>query len=168
MTCFIGLNVHLAMLLVLLLLRYEFIFFFMCLSAFLKHVYLAHAHIYLNPLCIYVNRHRDVTASSKFQALTDLLQQLGFVASETSLLQQKQEQLSGCVRGTKRRRFNEVAAEPRGAEAEVENEEEDDDEGNGDEKSANRDTEDDSEEGKSAEKHNATPPQKFILFAQNR
>jgi len=135
----------------------------------LNHVYLMHHHI-----CLYtcINRHRNVSASSKFQALTDLLQQLGFVASERNLLQQNQEQLSG-VRGTKRRRRNENVIEEVSAEEEEEEEEEDEEEDEeeeqeDDENDENKDKDDDNEEEISGEKRNATPPQKFILFAQNR
>jgi len=107
----------------------------------------------------FLNRHRDVTASSKFQALKDLLQQLGFVASETPALEQQQHNHTS---GVKRLRRNDKSASKESEIAERSDDDEDDD----DERDG--DKENDNEEENISEQRNAMPPQKFILFAQNR
>jgi len=107
----------------------------------------------------FLNRHRDVTASSKFQALKDLLQQLGFVASEPPALQQQQHNHTS---GVKRLRRNDKSASKESEIAERSDDDEDDD----DERDG--DKENDNEEENISEQRNAMPPQKFILFAQNR
>jgi TATA-binding protein-associated factor len=110
----------------------------------------------------------DDAASSKFQALKALLEQLGFCAGVRPT-SQGQSALS-----KRRRRGHCTAAVGEGIEGMEDKDAEDDDKEGGASRDGGNvegeeeDEEEEEEEEEEGEVRNVSPPQKFILFAQNR